>query len=353
MPSLHISTHLAPLPTQPSAAAWPTAAFETAALDPGVDSERLGRAATALFAPDSSPPSGETLALVVVHRGRLVLERYGRDLGPDSTLPSWSMAKSILHAAVGVLVREGRIDPTAPVDLPPWRARHDPRRAITLDHLLRMESGLAFREVYENREGSDVIEMLFGRGKDDVAAFAAGFPLAHPPGTHHSYSSGDSNLVAWVVKRILGPGEATRTFLEKEIFERIGMRSAKPRFDTSGTFIGSSFVFANARDFARFGLLYLRGGVWEGERLVPAEWISYARTPTHVRPCPGDYGAHWWLSLDGTGTFSANGFQGQYIVCSPERDVVVVRLGISQPEHRLGVVTGLAEIVRSFPALIS
>ncbi len=259
------------------------------------------------------------------------------------------MAKSILHALVGILAEEGRIDPTRPPDLPAWRGAGDPRRAITLDHLLRMESGLAFREVYDDRQGSDVIEMLFGRGKEDVAAFAASFPLAHPPGTFHSYSSGDSNLVAFAVKNVLGPGEATRSFLEKALLARIGMRSAKPRFDAAGTFIGSSFVFATARDFARFGLLYLRGGVWEGERVLPAHWIDYGRTPTRATPCPGDYGAHWWLSLDGTGTFSANGFQGQYTVCSPERDVVVVRLGVSGPEHRLGVLTRLAGILRSFP----
>lgn len=285
----------------------------------------------------------------MIHRGLLVRERYAEELGPGSTLPSWSMAKSILHALVGLLVREGRLDPAAPAALPPWRGAGDARAAITLDHLLRMESGLAFREVYDDRSGSDVIEMLFGRGQEDVAAFAASFPLAHPPGTFHSYSSGDSNLVAWAVKRVLGPGEATRAFLEKELLARIGMRSAKPRFDASGTFIGSSFVFATARDFARFGLLYLRGGLWEGERVLPAQWIDYARTPTSAPPCPGDYGAHWWLSLDGSGTYSANGFQGQYTVCSPERDLVVVRLGVSGPEHRFGILRGLAEILRSFP----
>ena len=346
---LRIATDLAPLPPQLPGVAWPTTAWEEAPPAGDVDAGRLERAAAGLFTPDASPPPGETLALLVVHRGRITLERYGRDLGPDATLPSWSMAKSVLHALVGILVREGRIDPAAPADLPPWRETSDPRRAITLDHLLRMESGLAFREVYEDRQGSDVIEMLFGRGKDDVASFAASFPLAHPPGTFHSYSSGDSNLVAWAVKRVLGAGEATRAFLEKELLARIGMRSAKPRFDASGTFIGSSFVFATARDFARFGLLYLRGGVWEGERLLSPDWISYARTPTGAPPCPGDYGAHWWLSLDGSATFSANGFQGQYTVCSPERDVVVVRLGVSGPEHRLGLLTRLAEIVRSFP----
>lgn len=305
----------------------------------------------AIFSPGAIPAVGETRAVVVIHRGRLVCERYAPGVDAGTTLASWSMAKSILHAAVGVLVRDGRLDPTAPAEVPAWRTAADPRGSITLDHLLRMSSGLAFREVYDDAQGSDVIDMLFGRGKDDVAGFAASFPLARAPDTFHSYSSGDSNIVSSVVCRVVGAGDPTLRFLEREIFGRIGMRSAKPRFDAAGTFIGSSFVFATARDFARFGLLYLRGGQWENDVVLPRTWIDYARTPTRTPPCPGDYGAHWWLALDGTGTFSANGFQGQYIVCAPERDVIAVRLGVSNPEHRLGLISQLSEIVRSFPAI--
>jgi CubicO group peptidase (beta-lactamase class C family) len=337
------------LPAQPPGVPWPTDAWLESPPDPDVDRERLSRAVDDLFSAGATPPVGETRAVVVIHRGRLVHERYAPGVDAETTLPSWSMAKSVLQAAVGILVREGRIDPLAPADVPAWRAPGDTRAAITLDHLLRMASGLAFREVYEAHAGSDVVEMLFGRGKDDVAGFAASFPLAHPPGTRYSYSSGDSNLVAGVVRRILGAGEPTLRFLQRELFHRIGMRSATPRFDAAGTFIGSSFVFATARDFARFGLLFLRGGRWDGDLLIPESWVDYARTPTPTPPCPGDYGAHWWLALDGTGTFSANGFQGQYTVCAPQRDVVVVRLGVSTDDHRLGLVSRLAEVVRSFP----
>lgn len=330
---------------------WPTRAWPEDEPGSDVDRDRLAQAVSALYSTEAAPPVGETRALVVVHGGRLVLERYAPDVDARTTLPSWSMAKSILHALVGILVQDGRLDPEAPADVPAWRGAGDLRRGITLDHLLRMASGLAFREVYDDASGSDVIEMLFGRGKDDVAAFAASFPAAHAPDTFHAYSSGDSNIVAGVVKRVLGAGDPTRRFLEERVLRAIGMESAKPRFDASGTFIGSSFVFATAHDFARFGLLFLRGGAWEGKPLLDPAWVDYARTPTPTPPCPGDYGAHFWLALDGSGVFSANGFQGQYIVIAPRQDLVVVRLGVSKPEHRFGVITRLAEIVRSFPTV--
>jgi CubicO group peptidase (beta-lactamase class C family) len=127
------------------------------------------------------------------------------------------------------------------------------------------------------------------------------------------------------------------------------MASATPRFDDAGTFVGSSFVFATARDFARFGLLYLRDGVWDGRRILPAGWVDHARTPTPASR--GEYGAHWWLAMDGSGIFTANGYRGQYTIVDPTRDLVVVRLGGSTPEQRVNVVHGLAELVRAFPLL--
>lgn len=137
-------------------------------------------------------------------------------------------------------------------------------------------------------------------------------------------------------------------FLRRELFERIGMRSAQPRFDEAGHWIASSFLFATARDFARFGYLYLRDGIWEDERVLPAGWVDYART---ITPASGGwYGAHWWHSLDGSGRFYASGYRGQSIVVDPARDLVVVRLGGSTPEQRVNVMLGLLDVVESFPA---
>lgn len=324
-----------PLPAQPRETPWPTRAWPVGALPPG-------------FVEPAFPDAGETRALVVIWRGRLVHERYSAGHGPESALISWSVAKSIVHGLVGLLVRDGKLAPGARAEVPAWRTPGDPRGGITLDALLRMSSGLAWIEDYVDAGRSDVIEMLFGRGKDDVAAYAARMPLAHAPDSAWCYSSGTSNLVAWLAGQALGGGEAAmRAYLQRELFARLGMTSAVPRFDASGTWIGSSFVHASARDFARFGLLYLRDGIWEGERVLPAGWVDYARTPT--AHSAGEYGAHWWLPVEGDGMFSANGYQGQYIYVAPARDVVAVRLGVSTSDQQPLVKAWLAELVGRFP----
>jgi len=326
-----------PLPAQSAETPWPTRDWPRGELPRD-------------FAEPVFPDAGETHALVVIWRGRLVLERYGPAHGADSTLISWSVAKSMVHALVGLLVRDGKLAARARADLAAWQKPGDPRAEITLDALLRMSSGLAWREDYVEAGASDVIEMLFGRGKDDVAAFAAEAELASAPDTVWCYSSGTSNLLSSLAGRALGGGEAgVRAYLRRELFERIGMRSAAPRFDAAGTWIGSSFVFATAEDFARFGLLYLRDGVWQGERVLPAGWVDYARTP--APGSNGEYGAHWWLPVEGDGMFSANGYQGQYIYVAPAQDVVAVRLGASTAEQQPLVKTWLAELVRRFPRL--
>lgn len=339
---------LLPLPPQPEAVPWPTEEWPVAAPGRDVDEARLRAVAERAFAPASMESHGRTLALLAVHRGRLVLERYAPGRGPGDTFPSWSVAKSVLHAVAGVLVGEGRLDPHAPAPIAAWRAPGDPRGAITLEHLLRMVDGLDFVELYEESGRSDVVEMLFRSGRDDVAAYAIARPLAHPPGTYWSYSSGTSNVVAAIVGAAVGGGRAgVEAFLRRALFDPIGMRSAKPRFDAAGTFVGSSYVFATARDFARFGLLYLRDGVWEGRRVLPPGWVDHARSETPASF--GRYGAHWWLALDGTGIFTANGFQGQYVVVDPGRDLVLVRLGVSTPEQRVAVVHDLRALVDAFP----
>lgn len=342
MRSLH------PLPPQPADVPWPTRDWPEAKLDPEVDAAEIERVAEQAFAPGSS--QGETLALVAVHRGRLVYERYAPGKSAADTFPSWSMAKSMLHAAVGMLVGEGRLDPAARAPIAAWRGAGDPRGAITLEHLLRMVDGLDFVELYVPTGRSDVVTMLFGEGRDDVAGYAIARPPLHPPGQFWSYSSGTSNVVARIACDAVGGGaEGMQAFLRERLFDPIGMTSAKPRFDVAGTFIGSSYVFATARDFARFGLLYLRDGMWDGASLLPRGWVDHARTPTPASI--GRYGAHWWLALDGSGIFTANGFQGQHIVLDPARDLVLVRLGVSTPEQRVDVSWGLHAITRAFPPL--
>ena len=323
-----------PLPPQPEGVPWPTDEWPRGEAPP-----ELAPLLDAMFDPDGTLT--RTFAVAVVHKGRLVAERYGdalehfdkppEPIGAHTPLLSWSMAKSMLHALVGMLVDEGLLELEAPADVPLWRGDDDPRRHITLDHLLAMRDGLDFVEDYVDAGRSDVIEMLFGSGKDDVAHFAADRPLAAPPGERFNYSSGTSNVISSIVGRVVGPGEAYERFLQDRLFDAIGMRSAHATFDQAGTFIGSSFVYCTAQDFCRFGLLYLRDGVWEGRRLLPAAWVDSARTHRSTDPENGNgYGHQWWVDvedLDGFGTFWANGYEGQRIWIAPGLDLVVVRIG--------------------------
>jgi CubicO group peptidase (beta-lactamase class C family) len=169
--------------------------------------------------------------------------------------------------------------------------------------------------------------MLFGEGKDDVAAFAAAYPLRHAPDTVWSYSSGTSNIISGVIARLFGnDGAAYERYMNERLFDPIGMTSAQPRFDAAGTWIGSSFCFATARDFAKFGMLYLRDGVHNGRRILPEGWVEYGRTLAPACTTE-EYGAHWWLWPERPGILSANGYDGQRIIVAPEQDAVIVRLG--------------------------
>lgn len=319
---------LPPLPPQPLGVPWPTEAWPEGEV-PGAAAAAVGARLDYAFGPDAMADFGETHAVVVVQGGRLIAERYAEGFGPEQTFPSWSMAKSITQALAGILVRDGKLDVRAPADVPEWSTPGDPRAAITLDLLLRMSSGLTFVEDYDPDHPSDAIAMLFGEGKDDVAHFAARQPLAQAPGSFWSYSSGTTNIVSRALSRAIGAyGPDFEAFMRERLFGPLGMTSASPRFDAAGTFVGSSYCFCSARDFARFGLLYLRGGAWNGRQLLSPDWIDYARTPTWQQPTDeGAYGAHWWLGMAGEGSFSANGYQGQYTAVIPDLDMVIVRLG--------------------------
>lgn len=271
----------------------------------------------------------ETHAVLAVQHGEVVVERYADGVDADTTLISWSMAKSITQALVGFAVADDLLDIHAPAAVPEWAEAGDPRRAITVDHLLRMCSGLAFREDYVDDRVSDVMAMLFGPGQSDMAAFAAGFPLEHPPGTAFNYSSGTTNILARLVGDLYGGREGVDALLHDRLFDALGVSSATPKFDDVGTFVGSSYVYATARDFARFGELYLHEGRAGGHSVLPAEWITYAETESAVPSGPDEqpYGAHWWRFPPVPGSFAAQGYEGQRTLVVRDLDLVVVRLG--------------------------
>ena len=319
---------LSPLPPQHLDTPWPTQNWPVGELR-HVDSTAFDALVAEAFAPKMTATLGETHALLIVQAGRITFERYGEGFDAASTHHSWSKAKSITQALVGLLAKDGKLDIHAPADVPEWAG--DARSAITLDQLLRMSSGLKFSEDYAPSGGSsDVIAMLFQEGKDDVAAYAAAQPLEHAPGTYWSYASGTTNIVSRIASRALDAyGPDFERFMRERLFQPLGITSAIPKFDKAGTFIGSSYCFMSARDFARFGLLYLRDGVWEGRRLLPESWVDYARRPTFQQAGVDSnrYGAHWWLDFAGPGSFSANGYEGQYTLIAPGRDLIIVRHG--------------------------
>ncbi|ANP46890.1 hypothetical protein ATE48_13680 [Candidatus Viadribacter manganicus] len=337
---------LPPLPPQPAGVAWPGADWEAAQLPADVDRAAYDLAVTEAFA-GVHPQMGETRAVVIVQGGRLVFERYGDGYTRDTRLNSWSVGKSITHALVGAAVLQGRLSIDAPMGNPAWRAG-DRRASITWRQWMQMVDGLDYNENAANVAEAGNARMLFGEGRRDVVGWAASRPLIHDPGTHWNYSSAGTMLTADALTRVVVPQPSDandrrarmRAWMNSSLFDRIGMHPVV-EFDPQGAFYGSSLYWASARDYARFGYLYLRDGVWNGERILPEGWVEFARTPgpdaeTDI------YGAQWWLTPssgrgrpsrsliidpDLTDAFSAQGHEGQIIVVVPSKDLVLVRLG--------------------------
>lgn len=351
---------LAPLPAQPAGVRWPTQQWETAQPDARVDAAELARRMDALLAPRGDDGLPDTRALLVVAGGRIVAERYADGYGPDSRFVSWSMAKSVTNALVGILVRDGRLALRGPAPVSEW-PDGDPRRAITLEQLLWMTSGLDNGDGKPLGQSFFAAELMFGAGSSDEAAFAARVPLVQPPGSYWAYSTGTSTLVAGIVGRRVGGGrDGMLRFMRGELFDPIGMSSAVPEFDAAGTFLGGSSLWASARDWARFGLLYLRDGVWDGRRILPEGWVDHARKPAPASN-NGSYGAHFWLSLppadgqwptlaeDEHSAFMASGANGQVVMMVPTRDLVLVRLGEAQELAEPEIIELLGRISNAFP----
>jgi CubicO group peptidase (beta-lactamase class C family) len=356
------------------------ATAESLALPGGVDTPRVSlppgapwpRGSAGLLAPapraidaaidrtfaEPVPSNGRvrrTTAVVVAHDGQLVAERYAPGYGPEVPMLSWSMAKSVTAALLAIEIGDGRLQLRAPAPVPEWSKPDDPRHAITIDQLLRMSSGLAFDEHYG--AVNDVSRMLFLSG--DVGKFAAESELGAPPDSVWAYSSGTTNILARILRDLHGNDLAALVrFSRERLFDAADMTSAFIEPDASGSFIGSSFVFMTARDWARFGELHRNDGVWFGHRILPEGWVHYVTTPTPRAPL-GQYGAHFWLNAGDpqdpskrpwpklpTDTFAATGHSGQYVFVVPSMKLVVVRLGLSLPDDgKEGAEDLVAEVI--------
>jgi len=342
---LEAQAKAAPPPAEapPESLLWPKGSkVELEALPGGVNKKKLDEAMEFAFT-DRTPgkPVG-TRAVVVVHKGRIIAERYADGFSQYTPLLGWSMTKSVTNALIGILVRQEKLDISAPAPVPEWQEPGDPRAEITVDNLLRMSSGLEFVEEYEENITSDCNLMLFTRY--DMAHYAASKPLVAEPGELWSYSSGTTNILSRIVRHTVGGTDADYfAFPRRELFDKLGMSSAVLEPDPSGTFVGSSNMYATARDWARFGLLFLQDGMWEGERILPVGWVDYCVSPAPASD--GKYGAQFWLNDGppgapderwmprlGRDVFSARGHDGQYVTVLPSHELVVVRLGFT-PSH--------------------
>lgn len=296
-----------------------------------------------------------TRALVIIQDGRIRAERYAPGFTQDMPLPGWSMAKSVTSALVGVLVGKGKLALASQALLSEWSAPGDPRANITLEDLLRMRSGLEFSEKYSDLL-SDVTQMLFAR--PDAAAFAAAKPLLRAPGSSWSYASATTNILSLIIRRAVGEKDYSQ-FPRCALFNPLGMSSAVFEPDASGTFVGSSFLLAATRDWARFGQLYLQDGVWEGRRILPEGWVKFSTTATPQSP-QGRYGAHWWRKLQKelggetelaaglpADAFYALGHEGQTLTVIPSRRLVVVRLGLSIHIEAWNHAAFVAEVIKA------
>ncbi len=306
-------------------------------LPAGIDRRRLDTALQWAFSEPESALPRRTRAVVVVHENRLAAEHYAPGFTKDTPLLGWSMTKTVINALVGVLVKEGKISLGDAVPMPNWQEPGDPRRKITWDHLLRMTSGLQFNEDQSNPR-ADVTYMLLGA--QDMAAYAAAKPLEAEPGARWSYSSGSTNIIAYAIRQVIGDSNYLG-FPRHGLFNRLGMTSAVMETDATGTFVGSSFMYATARDWARLGLLYLNNGIWAGQRVLPEGWVAYTRSPTPSSP-DQQYGAHVWLQIPNeyrcasigpslpADAFHAIGHEGQFVTIIPSRELVLVRLGFTR-----------------------
>jgi CubicO group peptidase (beta-lactamase class C family) len=319
--------------------------------------EALRRVLAAAFEEPDPRRLRRTRAVAVARGGALIAEAYAPGFSAATPLNGWSMTKSATGALIGTLVGEGKLSLSDRRLLPEWSAPGDPRGEIALEDLLRMRSGLRFREKYA-RPLSDVNRMLFL--EPDAGGYAASRPQAAPPGTRWQYASGTTNILCRIARRAVGEADWP-SWPRRALFDPLGMTSAVFETDAGGTFVGSSYLFATARDWARFGLLFARDGVAGGRRVLPEGWVRTSTTPTPQSP-DGRYGAHWWLKLSrelGGETpsaarlpkdaFHALGHEGQCLTVIPSRDLVVVRLGLSIDITAWDDAAFLADVLDALP----
>jgi CubicO group peptidase (beta-lactamase class C family) len=304
------------------------------------------------FEEPTGPPFRRTKAVVVVHDGKVIAERYASGIGIDTRLSGFSMTKSVVNALIGVLTQHGLTSPSLPAPIPEWRGADDPRREIEVEHLMRMTSGL---DLDETNSGFDPSSRMWL--EDDLSAYAVNAKMIVPIGTRFHYSSATTQILARIVRDLTGGPEQTLAFAWRELFNPLGMRNVTLEFDGAGTLQGGNYMLASARDWAKFGLLYLNDGVVGGKRVLHEDWVDFCAAAT----LDSDYAAGFFTNRsdhpDARGrvqlgfprdSFFASGLLGQRIVIMPSQRLVVVRLGDSIDPT--GDIRGVARLVKEVVA---
>ena len=342
-------------------------AFENIVSDAAPGKARLASTIAPFF---EDPALAETRAVVVMHGGRIVAERYAPGYGPDSRLISWSMAKSVTATLIGMMVADGLLVLDDPAPVPEWSSPGDPRAKITLRQLLHMSSGLDHTEMAEDDKAiyeADTTRLLFLDGRENVARYAEKRNLEAEPGRKFEYSTATSHILADIMARTLTDSSdplvrrnAMLEYARGRLFEPLGMKSAVPEFDRSGTMLGGSMIHATARDWARFGEFLRNNGSVRSAQLLPTSWTRFMKASS---PNDAAYGGHLWLNRrrpEGADqvlfpgkapadVFAALGHLGQFVVVSPQNKLTIVRLGKTRDDELGPVNDQLAKLIAIFP----
>lgn len=346
----------AQLPGDPQQIPWPMGDLLSASVTPtDIDPAALQAASDWTFKDNN--PEQDSLSLLIVHRGEIVHERYAPGIDMHTRTRTWSTAKSIAVTLFGLLVEQGRLQLDAPLGiswLPPLaQADSDPRNAITLRHLLNMSSGLypvdSFGMEYVTGSGA-----AYWAGASSVDG-ARRRGLVRAPGTYWDYENYDTLLAVYAMKLALGSEQAYHNYPRRALLDPLGMRNTLLGTDRFGDFILSSQVYSNARDLARFGLLYAQNGIWQGKRLLSQQWIDFVRTPAPASAAHQNfYGGQWWLVPSNRNDVPADAYatagnRGQYVIVVPSHELVIVRRGLDYGAQGFDRWDLTREVLKAFP----
>jgi CubicO group peptidase (beta-lactamase class C family) len=314
---------------------WPLGdALPQEPLPPQLDMAKVKQAVDAVF----DPPVGMTAAFVVTWRGRLIAERYGPGVADQTPLESWSMGKSLTATLMGILMKQGVYDLWQPAPIPEWQTANDPRAKIRIADLLNMSSGLRIKAPQDpdyDPAGTYPDHLFLYTGGVDSFHYAATRPLQWPPGKVGRYHNCDPVLVNYLIRLAVEKrGDEYLSFPRRALFDKIGIRTMVMETDPFGNFLTQGYELASGRDWARLGNLYLQAGVWNGERILPEEFVEFVSTlaPAWEADKRPVYGGFFWINGDGQfpvpkEAFYMSGAGGQTTLIIPSHDLVVVRLG--------------------------